>query len=69
MVDWVHRDASHMRSFPQISISSRFSVGNIFVLDIAHLAYSRHAGSHHKPHFSRWHLDLSILTLSGDDLG
>jgi hypothetical protein len=40
MVDWVHHHPTNGRPFPKPTIAAGFADVDVFVLSIAHLAYS-----------------------------
>jgi len=52
MIDWVHGNAAIVRPLSQPPRTSSFSDGDIFVIEIAHLANRRHAALRHFANFA-----------------
>ncbi len=68
MIDWVHRDATVVRSKTQPAVSARFTDDDIFVIEISHLSDRCPAILVHHSDFAGRHAELCVAFVESDDL-
>src|SRR5437764_3636268 len=68
VVNRVHRDAADVRAYAVPARAPGLAVGDVLVLDVAHLADGRVADDGHAPHLARRHAHLRVIAFLGDQL-
>src|SRR6266480_7337962 len=69
MVDRVHGDATHLRTFAEPTGTAGLAYGNILMVNIAHLTDSRQTILENHPHFTGGKLHLGVFPLFSHQLG
>src|SRR5713101_7001839 len=69
MVEGVHRDAADGGALTTPAALAGFADVLVLVLDVADLADRRVADDRDPPHLARWHADLRVVSLAGEQLG
>ena len=69
VVHRVHGDAAVVRAAAQPALAARLAVGDVLVVEVAHLAHGGHAVHVDLAHLARGQLHLGVVAFLGHELG